>query len=83
LNHPSKSALSRARLGLGGALIERFELLFRVATPGQLDAGFASLGSFLIQLLVLTTFDALERDHDSVRFTLLGHIRLPFITSGW
>jgi len=60
LNHPSKSALSRARLGLGGALIERFELLFRVATPGQLDAGFASLGSFLIQLLVLTTFDALE-----------------------
>jgi O-antigen/teichoic acid export membrane protein len=31
-----------------------------VATPGQLDAGFASLGSFLIQLLVLRTFDALE-----------------------
>ncbi|MFN2485705.1 MAG: hypothetical protein ABR609_03685, partial [Acidimicrobiia bacterium] len=60
MNHPSKSALSRARLGLGGALVERFELLFRVATPGQLDAGFASLGSFLIQLLVLRTFDALE-----------------------
>jgi O-antigen/teichoic acid export membrane protein len=60
VNHPSNSASERVPSGRRGNFITRFELLFRVATPGQLDAGFASLGSFLIQLLVLRTFDALE-----------------------